>query len=89
MFDYRLGRLLKAPISNNGVVANEYINIGTETFDHRQNRRYPADNAFYIAKELLMTERTYKKDLEVISIVRHCIFINEWFFFLLTEMLNF
>ena len=27
------------------------------------------DRAYYIAKELLMTERTYKKDLEVITVV--------------------
>lgn len=28
------------------------------------------DAAYYIAKELLMTERTYKKDLQVIAVVR-------------------
>ena len=33
-------------------------------------QRYPVDRAYYIAKELLMTERTYKKDLEVITVVR-------------------
>ena len=27
------------------------------------------DAAYYTAKELLMTERTYKKDLQVIAIV--------------------
>lgn len=27
------------------------------------------DGAFYMAKELLMTERTYKKDLQVIAVV--------------------
>jgi len=27
------------------------------------------DAAFYMAKELLMTERTYKKDLQVIAVV--------------------
>ncbi|RUS72018.1 hypothetical protein EGW08_020216, partial [Elysia chlorotica] len=31
--------------------------------DHR-----PTDTAYYIAKELLMTERTYKKDLEVLCV---------------------
>lgn len=31
------------------------------------------DLAYYITKELLMTERTYKKDLEVITRVRKCI----------------
>lgn len=33
-------------------------------------QRYPTDKAYYIAKELLMTERTYKKDLEVVDLVR-------------------
>lgn len=32
-------------------------------------QRYPTDRAYFIAKEILMTERTYKKDLEVISLV--------------------
>jgi len=34
-------------------------------------QRYAMDAAFYMAKELLMTERTYKKDLEVIAVVRY------------------
>jgi len=29
----------------------------------------PSDRAYFIAKELLVTERTYRKDLEVISFV--------------------
>ena len=33
-------------------------------------QRWPTDKAYYIAKELLMTERTYKKDLDVINVVR-------------------
>jgi len=32
-------------------------------------QRYAMDAAFFVAKELLMTERTYKKDLEVIAVV--------------------
>ena len=28
------------------------------------------DKAYFIAKELLMTERTYKKDLEIINLVK-------------------
>lgn len=32
-------------------------------------QRHLVDRAYYIAKELLMTERTYKKDLEVITMV--------------------
>jgi len=32
------------------------------------NKRHPTEKPYYIAKELLMTERTYKKDLEVIDL---------------------
>ena len=32
-------------------------------------QRYPTDRAYFIAKEILMTERTYKKDLEIINLV--------------------
>ncbi|XP_078612759.1 FERM, ARHGEF and pleckstrin domain-containing protein 2-like isoform X4 [Branchiostoma floridae x Branchiostoma japonicum] len=36
--------------------------------DETRKKRYPADKAYYIAKELLSTERTYLKDLEVIVV---------------------
>ncbi|KAL4220005.1 FERM [Mactra antiquata] len=39
-----------------------------ETERRKSSKRYPVDKAYYIAKELLMTERTYKKDLEVITV---------------------
>lgn len=32
-------------------------------------QRYPTDKAYFIAKEILATERTYLKDLEVITVV--------------------
>jgi len=32
-------------------------------------QRYAVDSSFFMAKELLMTERTYKKDLQVIAVV--------------------
>lgn len=35
-----------------------------------RKKRFPIDRAYFIAREILMTERTYKKDLEV---------INRWF----------
>ena len=34
-----------------------------------QLQRYPTDRAYFIAKEILMTERTYKKDLEILNLV--------------------
>lgn len=32
-------------------------------------QRFPTDRAYFIAKELLTTERTYVKDLEVVTVV--------------------
>uniref|UniRef100_U5EY02 FERM, ARHGEF and pleckstrin domain-containing protein 1 n=1 Tax=Corethrella appendiculata TaxID=1370023 RepID=U5EY02_9DIPT len=32
-----------------------------------KKRKWPTDRSYYLAKELLMTERTYKKDLDVIN----------------------
>lgn len=34
-----------------------------------RKRKYPSDRAYFIAKEILTTERTYKKDLQVINLV--------------------
>ena len=39
-------------------------------------QRYPTDKAYFIAKEILATERTYLKDLEVITVVRVFNFLN-------------
>ncbi|XP_011057817.1 PREDICTED: FERM, RhoGEF and pleckstrin domain-containing protein 1-like [Acromyrmex echinatior] len=39
-----------------------------EETEVRKTKRWPTDKAYYIAKELLMTERTYKKDLDVINV---------------------
>jgi len=33
-----------------------------------RRKRLPVDKAYFISKELLMTERTYKKDLEIINL---------------------
>ncbi|KAK7864426.1 hypothetical protein R5R35_000466 [Gryllus longicercus] len=33
-----------------------------------RKKRFPIDRAYFIAKEILMTERTYRKDLEVITV---------------------
>ncbi|XP_076363277.1 FERM, ARHGEF and pleckstrin domain-containing protein 2-like [Tachypleus tridentatus] len=33
-----------------------------------RRKKIPADKAYFIAKELLMTERTYKKDLELLNL---------------------
>lgn len=33
-------------------------------------KKWPTDKAYFFAKEILMTERTYKRDLDVINTVR-------------------
>ncbi|XP_058800996.1 FERM, ARHGEF and pleckstrin domain-containing protein 1-like [Phymastichus coffea] len=48
-------------------VRNGDVGGGEET-EVRKTKRWPTDKAYFIAKELLMTERTYKKDLDVINI---------------------
>uniref|UniRef100_A0A8C2SZ31 FERM, ARHGEF and pleckstrin domain-containing protein 2 n=1 Tax=Coturnix japonica TaxID=93934 RepID=A0A8C2SZ31_COTJA len=39
-----------------------------EEDDEAKRKRYPTDKAYFIAKEILATERTYLKDLEVITV---------------------
>ncbi|MCL4117089.1 UNVERIFIED_CONTAM: hypothetical protein GTU68_057247 [Idotea baltica] len=40
----------------------------SDTEGDAKKRKYPTDRAYFIVKEMLTTERTYKKDLEVINI---------------------
>ncbi|XP_041933755.1 FERM, ARHGEF and pleckstrin domain-containing protein 1 isoform X1 [Alosa sapidissima] len=40
----------------------------TDDEDEARRKRFPTDKAYFIAKELLTTERTYLKDLEVITV---------------------
>lgn len=42
--------------------------VDTLDTDTGRRKRHPTDKAYFIAKELLMTERTYKKDLEVLNL---------------------
>ncbi|XP_011504890.1 PREDICTED: FERM, RhoGEF and pleckstrin domain-containing protein 1-like [Ceratosolen solmsi marchali] len=55
-----IGELSSGKMLRNGDVVEEV--------DGRKTKRWPTDKAYFIAKELLMTERTYKKDLDVINI---------------------
>ena len=32
-------------------------------------KKWPTDKAYYVSKEILMTERTYRRDLDVINVV--------------------
>lgn len=57
----------EGPRSNVSVLSSSRTEDSED--DHkRKAKRHLVDRAYYIAKELLMTERTYKKDLEVLTI---------------------
>ncbi|KAJ8255005.1 hypothetical protein GJAV_G00199820 [Gymnothorax javanicus] len=45
--------------------------LRTDEEDEVRRKRFPTDKAYFIAKELLTTERTYLKDLEVITVAFH------------------
>uniref|UniRef100_A0AAR2L4D3 FERM, ARHGEF and pleckstrin domain-containing protein 2 n=1 Tax=Pygocentrus nattereri TaxID=42514 RepID=A0AAR2L4D3_PYGNA len=47
---------------------NEVGTARLEVEEEVRRKRYPTDKAYFIAKEILMTERTYLKDLEVITV---------------------
>ncbi|KAK3557305.1 hypothetical protein QTP70_026616 [Hemibagrus guttatus] len=47
---------------------NEGGSTRMEEEEELRRKRYPTDKAYFIAKEILMTERTYLKDLEVITV---------------------
>ncbi|KAL5005009.1 hypothetical protein ScPMuIL_018465 [Solemya velum] len=60
-------------VSTGGLPSNVSVLSSVKTEDSEEDskrkiKRHPVDRAYYIAKELLMTERTYKKDLEVITV---------------------
>ncbi|XP_054887271.1 FERM, ARHGEF and pleckstrin domain-containing protein 1-like isoform X1 [Poeciliopsis prolifica] len=47
---------------------NDACSIRTDDEDEVRRKRFPTDRAYFIAKELLTTERTYLKDLEVVTV---------------------
>lgn len=54
-------------LPNNRNASDTNINLGTGEVETRK-KRSNTDRGYFIAKELLSTERTYKKDLEIINI---------------------
>uniref|UniRef100_A0A8C9X0M9 FERM, ARHGEF and pleckstrin domain-containing protein 1 n=1 Tax=Sander lucioperca TaxID=283035 RepID=A0A8C9X0M9_SANLU len=46
---------------------NDAGSVRTDDEDEVRRKRFPTDRAYFIAKELLTTERTYLKDLEVMT----------------------
>lgn len=59
--------------NNNGTLTRSILgtldSTNNGTMDMKR-KRWPTDKEYFIAKELLMTERTYKKDLDIINTVR-------------------
>ncbi|XP_060944599.1 FERM, ARHGEF and pleckstrin domain-containing protein 1 [Limanda limanda] len=60
--DGRLPSPLTSPL------LNDACSVRTDDEDEVRRKRFPTDRAYFIAKELLTTERTYLKDLEVITV---------------------
>uniref|UniRef100_A0A8C7XAJ4 FERM, ARHGEF and pleckstrin domain-containing protein 1 n=1 Tax=Oryzias sinensis TaxID=183150 RepID=A0A8C7XAJ4_9TELE len=46
---------------------NDACSVRTDDEEEVRRKRFPTDRAYFIAKELLTTERTYLKDLEVVT----------------------
>lgn len=63
------------------MIGNNGVNGGSGTLrsidEEIKKKKWPTDRAYFLAKELLMTERTYKKDLDVLNTVRICVFRQE------------
>uniref|UniRef100_A0A8C7XAW3 FERM, ARHGEF and pleckstrin domain-containing protein 1 n=1 Tax=Oryzias sinensis TaxID=183150 RepID=A0A8C7XAW3_9TELE len=47
---------------------NDACSVRTDDEEEVRRKRFPTDRAYFIAKELLTTERTYLKDLEVVTV---------------------
>uniref|UniRef100_A0A1A7YB80 FERM, RhoGEF (ARHGEF) and pleckstrin domain protein 1 (Chondrocyte-derived) n=3 Tax=Iconisemion striatum TaxID=60296 RepID=A0A1A7YB80_9TELE len=47
---------------------HDTCSVRTDDEDDVRRKRFPTDRAYFIAKELLTTERTYVKDLEVVTV---------------------
>lgn len=53
----------------NGNTTNTTTIIADIEGETKKKPRYILDKTYYIAKEILMTELTYKKDLDIINVV--------------------
>ncbi|XP_058633941.1 FERM, ARHGEF and pleckstrin domain-containing protein 2 isoform X1 [Onychostoma macrolepis] len=58
----------QAPSPLQSPILNEVGSARLEEDEEGRRKRYPTDKAYFIAKEILTTERTYLKDLEVITV---------------------
>ncbi|XP_056606724.1 FERM, ARHGEF and pleckstrin domain-containing protein 2 isoform X2 [Triplophysa dalaica] len=58
----------QAPSPLQSPILNEVVAARLDEEEEGRRKRYPTDKAYFIAKEILTTERTYLKDLEVITV---------------------
>lgn len=58
----------QAPSPLQSPILSEVGTTRLEEDEEGRRKRYPTDKAYFIAKEILTTERTYLKDLEVITV---------------------
>ncbi|XP_039622505.1 FERM, ARHGEF and pleckstrin domain-containing protein 2 isoform X3 [Polypterus senegalus] len=58
----------QAPSPLQSPILSEVGSAKLEEDEEGRRKRYPTDKAYFIAKEILTTERTYLKDLEVITV---------------------
>ncbi|XP_066565212.1 FERM, ARHGEF and pleckstrin domain-containing protein 2 isoform X2 [Amia ocellicauda] len=58
----------QAPSPLQSPILSEVGSARLEEDEEGRRKRYPTDKAYFIAKEILTTERTYLKDLEVITV---------------------
>ncbi|XP_061094276.1 FERM, ARHGEF and pleckstrin domain-containing protein 2 [Conger conger] len=58
----------QAPSPLQSPVLSEVGSTRLEEEEEGRKKRYPTDKAYFIAKEILTTERTYLKDLEVLTV---------------------
>jgi FERM, RhoGEF and pleckstrin domain protein 2 len=61
--------MLNSPTSNGSTQTNGNHHSTLERNGETHKRKWPADKAYFLTKEILMTERTYKRDLDVINSV--------------------
>ncbi|KAI9579259.1 hypothetical protein GQX74_004731 [Glossina fuscipes] len=53
--------------NNNNVTNTGARSLPTDAEAEAKKRKWPTEKSYFLAKELLMTERTYKKDLEILN----------------------
>lgn len=60
---------------------NNTNGLGTLERSDTLRKKWPTDKAYYISKEILMTERTYRRDLDVINLVSFFFNFHYYFFY--------